>query len=108
MHEIKKNVPLPTSRGQPGRAAVYPFATMKDKDCFDTPIRGNESAGQAVKRMRTVAASYRRRHNSAMAFTVREAVDKEAGDIVIRVWARASVPPVKRVKDVDEFFAAAK
>lgn len=105
MHEIKKNIPLPASRGKHGRVAVYPFATMKDGECFDTPVREGESTAEAIKRMRTVSSSYRTRHKTAMAFTVRQAADENTGEIVVRVWARVSVPPVKRAPAAEEFFA---
>lgn len=112
MHEIKQNIPVPlaSNRARSGPKPIYPFADMADGQCFDTPIREDESAEAAVKRMRTTSSSYRGRHKSAMTFIVRAVEDEQTGKQVVRVWARASVPPVKRKLEggalVNEFFGS--
>jgi hypothetical protein len=106
MHEIKNGAPIPKKQRGPARNPVYPFATMKDDDHFDTPIREDETPEKAVKRMRTTSTSYRMRHQSTMAFSVRAVEDEQTGELVIRVWARASVAPVPRDKGNDSFFSA--
>lgn len=105
MTEIKSDIPLPTTSGRRGRAPEYPFASMKHEQHFDTEIRDGETPEAAVKRMRTVSGSYRRRHSASMAFVVRAVEHEETGEMVIRVWARNSKPPVKRIQDgLAEFF----
>lgn len=98
MHEIKKNIPLPTD--PVGRPPTYPFGTMAAGDCFDTDLKDGETLAEGLMRMRSSASTWRSRHNSSMSFVVRVV---ESDDMVyMRVWAREGQAPKRRVA-VDEF-----
>src|SRR5262245_4754937 len=103
-HDIKKGKVLPGGWRQRGKPPTYPLATLAHRDHFDTDIKEGETEQQAVKRLRTTTSTWRLKHHSSKAFTVRVVTHEETGKRVIRVWARESVPPVKREKDNRSFF----
>lgn len=81
MHNIEKNIPIPSKKG--GRGSKYPFHEMEVGDSFLYPCeRANTT--QYMRRLLSAANSYTRgKTNRGTAFTARVV------DGGIRIWRTA-------------------